>query len=202
VPDEALLASDRRSPGDGLPTITEWKPPKVRGPMTEELFWKLIDTSRRGLEVPDEQRDRLVRLLEQLPEADIVAFDRLLQARMSETYRWDLWAVAYIANGGCSDDGFEYFCAWLVAQGQKYWEAALADPAAAAKRIVPGEPAEFELMLAVAEDAWEARGGEGDFRELAGPVARPEPRGEQWEEDELPRLYPKLAKRFGLPAGA
>jgi hypothetical protein len=45
-----------------------------------------------------------------------------------DAYRWDLWAAAYVINGGASDDGFEYFLGWLMAQGRTRWEATLADP--------------------------------------------------------------------------
>lgn len=31
-----------------------------------------------------------------------------------EAYRRDLWAAAYHANGGCSDDGFIDFRIWLI----------------------------------------------------------------------------------------
>jgi hypothetical protein len=45
-----------------------------------------------------------------------------------DAYRWDLWAAAYVINGGASDDGFEYFLGWLMAQGRTRWEATRADP--------------------------------------------------------------------------
>ena len=39
--------------------------------------------------------------------------------------RDSLWAVAYIVLGGCSDDGFDYFRFWLIAQGRKVFYNAL-----------------------------------------------------------------------------
>jgi hypothetical protein len=47
---------------------------------------------------------------------------------MAESYRWDLWGAAYLINGGCSDDGFDYFRGWLLSQGRAIWQATLADP--------------------------------------------------------------------------
>lgn len=182
--------------GDGLPVPYEWKPSRLRGPMTEQLFWKAIAASRRDLLDPEEQSERLVRVLRQLKEEDIVEFDRLLQARINDAYSWDLWAVAFIAQGGCSDDGFEYFCCWLIAQGQAYFEAALKSPAAAARRIQPGESAELEPLLYVALEAWRERTERDEDDETFAPVERVEPRGEPWEEEDLPRLFPKLVKRF------
>jgi hypothetical protein len=40
----------------------------------------------------------------------------------------DQWGAAYLANGGCSDDGFDYFRGWLIGQGRKVYETVLADP--------------------------------------------------------------------------
>src|SRR5207245_1025185 len=40
----------------------------------------------------------------------------------------DLWSVLYEIDGGCSDDGFIDFRAWLVMQGQDVLETVLAAP--------------------------------------------------------------------------
>ena len=53
---------------------------------------------------------------------------------MNESYRWDLWSAAYLANGGCSGDGFDYFRGWLIGQGRTAYETVLADPDALAVR--------------------------------------------------------------------
>jgi hypothetical protein len=44
---------------------------------------------------------------------------------MAQSYRLDLWGAAYLVNGGCSDDGFDYFRGWLLRQGRATWQAAL-----------------------------------------------------------------------------
>jgi hypothetical protein len=50
-------------------------------------------------------------------------------------------------NGGCSDDGFEYFRAWLLAQGRDTFEKALEDPDTLAALEDPeGELEEFRLF--------------------------------------------------------
>ncbi|MFF5497583.1 DUF4240 domain-containing protein [Streptomyces aquilus] len=36
-------------------------------------------------------------------------------------------------NGGCSDDGFDYFRGWPIAQGREDFERATADPDALAE---------------------------------------------------------------------
>ena len=194
---ESLAESPWTPPRPGERQVKPWKAPKVKGPVTEDVFWKIIDQSRKGVEDGDEQLDHLALLLDQLGEDDLVRWQRLLIEKLALSYRWDLWAVAFIAKGGCSDDGFEYFRAWLIAQGRKYFEDSLADPAKAAKRITPGDEAELEVLLNVASDVYESRTQRADLWERAGVIKRSEPAGEPWEEDNLPKLYPKLVKKYG-----
>src|SRR5215471_8070606 len=97
--------------------------------MDTHLFWKLIQQTKRAShgEIA-QQMEFLTQRLEQLSADDIIAFEQLLIQFMDESYRADLWGAAYLINGGCSDDGFDYFRGWLVAQGRREWEAALAHP--------------------------------------------------------------------------
>jgi hypothetical protein len=181
-------ASESREAGD-------WPAPRLPGPMTEELFWKILEKTRHGAGDSDEQGDRILDTLAQFDESDLVAFDQLLDQRLAACHRWDLWAVAFIAKGGCSDDAFEYFQCWLVSQGRKYFESALANPPAAAKRIAPGDEAEFERLRSLAIEAYEAKTGRNDFLEKAKRVAWTL-EGDPWEEEDLPKLYPRLSRKY------
>ena len=53
-----------------------------------------------------------------MPVAAASAFFR----ELAEAYRHDLWAMGYIVNGGCSDDGFCYFCCWLIGNGSERFD--------------------------------------------------------------------------------
>src|SRR6185436_3466902 len=96
--------------------------------MTTDQFWKLIDTAAEEGSDSSERADILGESLTDLPAGEISGFQQQLWQRLAESYRWDLWAVAYIVNGGCSDDGFDYFRGWLIAQGRAYFEATLREP--------------------------------------------------------------------------
>jgi hypothetical protein len=162
--------------------------------MNEELFWKLIKQSKRGTDDCEEQAVKLTALLTKLEPKEIIAFERLLKKRRNEAYRWDLWAVAYIINGGCSDDGFEYFRGWLIAQGKEYFEASLQNAEHAAKRVQEGDEAECEAILYVAQEAYNDKTGtEMPALKIATPK---KPKGKGWKDDDLEKLYPKLWKRF------
>jgi hypothetical protein len=114
---------------------------------------------------------------------------------MARSYRWDLWAAAYIINGSCSDDGFDYFRGWLIAQGRGSFYAALADPETLVDVLpadgLAGDGVECEDMLSIGSVAYERRTGiELPFR----PGTRAdEPAGEPWDEEEIEMLLPRLS---------
>jgi predicted DNA-binding WGR domain protein len=168
---------------------------EANGVMTKQEFWALIDQSRRATEDIEEQIDRLRNLLGQLTADEILAFDRHFQEALQAAYRWELWAAAYIINGGCSDDGFDYFLGWLIAQGQRYFEASLADPNNAGTKVEPGDYVECEEIWYVAAEAYETLTGKSDFHERAVPVPR-ELQGNESDEAHVNELFPKLARKF------
>ena len=122
-------------------------------------------------------------------------------------YRWDLWAAAYIINGGASDDGFQYFRAWLVSRGQSVFEQALKDPAGL-ETFVPNDSAwlaELEEMLYLPVYALEQKTGEEvplpeplettEGIEIEIEIEVVEPAGEPWDEKTVAKLYPGLARQ-------
>lgn len=99
--------------------------------MNKEQFWKLIEKARG--QVPDTREDSDVAghacaLLARCSAQEITAAQQTLWHLMADSYQNPLWAAAYVVNGGCSDDGFDYFRGWLIAQGCTTFERVLADP--------------------------------------------------------------------------
>jgi len=106
--------------------------------MDPRHFGQLIDHSKAESEGDcDRQADALKALLLEVPATAIMAFDRLFEHYVDQAYRNDLWAAAYIINGGCSDDGFEYFRRWLIGQGEAVYTAALRDPESLLSVVTP-----------------------------------------------------------------
>ncbi|WP_164017452.1 DUF4240 domain-containing protein [Pyxidicoccus trucidator] len=167
--------------------------------MNEQRFWQLIDESRataggaRDMASAQEQAEALEELLMREPPADLLDFERLFSELMARSYDWNLWGAAYVLNGGCSDDGFEYFRAWLIGQGKKVFEAVLADPDSLVDYA--DDEVESEDLLYVAGRAYEEQTGD----ELPSVTVdlSDEPRGEEWEEEELPERFPRLSAKFG-----
>jgi hypothetical protein len=161
--------------------------------MTKDEFWRIMEAARANTETGEADINALERSLEALTADEVAGFDRELQRRRVECYRWDLWAVAYIVNGGCSDDGFDYFRAWLITKGRKYFESALTDPVRAADGAGP-DSCECEDLLYVSATVYkEKTGGNLPTAEVLFPA---NPAGKPWEENELAQLYPALSARF------
>jgi len=164
--------------------------------MLIDQFWTIIESSRRVVE-PERaegnarlQAEELWRQLSRLSPEEIVEFDAHFQDQMDAAYQWDLWGVAYIVAGGCSEDGFADFRSWLISMGRRVFEDAVSS-AESLIRVVdaPGvEDVFFEEFRYVPARAYEALTG-CDFPLLAGerPTA---PAGEKWSEQELANKFP------------
>ena len=183
--------------------------------MDRESFWQIVETARAEVddtvEDADEVADAVVDSLIELSLAEIVGFELELDKLQQESYRWDLWAAAYLINGGCSDDSFDYFRGWLLAQGREVWDAALVDPDSLASVVNPDPTevrAECEDMLDAAATAYEQVTGddEGFWLALdAAAEAQPEvedsdrPKGENFDfddPDEMRERLPLLSALF------
>lgn len=125
-------------------------------------FWKLIADARASVSDPadgDAVASAAATLLATRPPAEIVATQQALWDLLADSYRNPLWGAAYLMNGGCSDDGFDYFRGWLLTQGEETYTAALASPDSLASLPAVVEAAEsgmeFECEAALSI-AWTA----------------------------------------------
>src|SRR5260370_42645139 len=98
------------------------------------MFWDTISQSRQRLSDPWKQHEQLEKMLIALPPKETVDFSIFFRGFHRNAYRWDLWAVAYIIGGGCSNDGFLDFRAWLVGQGEEFYRKCIASPELVAER--------------------------------------------------------------------
>ena len=174
--------------------------------MTEDEFWDHIRATRRA--DPGDHAERLTARLAGLPPEEVLDFVHLWETVCCRAYRRELWGAAYLINGGCSDDGFHYFCEWLILQGRTVYEAAIADPDSLAD-VLDGED-EVECECSAGCDAWFAATGhdpDGDgyaayeramtFRHPKPP--KPPPLAPRWDFDddaEVRRHFPRLAELY------
>ena len=169
---------------------------KDKRKMDEAVFWALLEEARAGAEDAADPIQRLTDQLAGLKAGEISKFNKILHTKVGEAYRHDLWAVAYIIRGGCGDDAFEYFRAWLVLQGKEAFERALANPEAVADLVEKGIDPQAEELLYAPQEAYQDVKGE-DLPESAYPKAA-KLQGMAWKDEDLPSQYPRLCEKYGF----
>jgi hypothetical protein len=151
--------------------------------MDTEGFWQLLDRARTEAgEDGEAVATRAAELLAQRPAAEIIAAHGVLREQMARSYVAQLWAAGYVINGGCSDDGFEYFRGWLIIRGREVFERALIDPDSLAElsevqaAAAAGNDLECELALNITNTA---------YRQVTGEELLP---AEAWHGSRYPDL--------------
>ena len=176
--------------------------------MDHARFWQVIELACRSDPNSAEEWDRrLTEALIQLPANEIIEWNHIFDRLAKSANTTDLWAAAYLINGGASDDGFYYFRCWLIGMGRDIYGKAMADPDSLAdvvssSRDAQGIDAEAEIYAA-AHRAWMQVTGQPD---TAAYPARSETTalvGQDWDfNDErlmrrhLPRLSAVYEGRY------
>lgn len=163
--------------------------------LDEGVFWELLEETRPEAGDADHAQ-RIADALAGFKTSAISKFNKILYTMLGEANRYDLWAVAYIIRGGCGDDAFDYFRAWLVLQGKEAFERALANPETVADLVEKGTAPQAEELLYAAQQAYQDVKGE-DLPKSAYPKPA-KLQGKAWKEEELPKLYPKLSENYGF----
>lgn len=176
--------------------------------MTEKQFWGLLASAKSKSDDWDEQLEWLQGNLAKKSVNDILRFDYHFNQNYYKSYTSDLWASAYIIMGGCSEDSFDYFRAWLLFLGKEPYEEALRNP----ESIIPylegleKDVPEFEDFLSCATMAFEEKTGldQEDYLNLYERLSgdyfeQPEMKFDWDEEDEegLRLKFPLLWELYG-----
>ena len=176
--------------------------------MRTDDFWAVIDraTEQRPAS-PAEVAERAVADLATCDPEEIVAWGRHLDKVLVASGTEDLWAAAYLINGGCTEEGFDNFRGWLVAHGRAAVAGAVRSPDALAGMPAvraaadTGAVFEAEEVLGIAGEAYAKAAG----KPLPVPADRPRTRPEVndlWDfdnEDEMRRRLPRLSELFLEP---
>ena len=170
-------------------------------------FWAVIDraTADRPA-LPDEVAKRAATELATRDREEILAWERHLGKVLAASGTQDLWAAAYLINGGCSEDGFDAFRGWLIAHGREAVARAVTDPDSLAElpevraAARTGAVFEAEEVLAIGAEAYALATGTELPRSESGP-RRPPP-DDLWDfdnEEEMRRRLPALSALFLEP---
>ena len=168
--------------------------------MEWKQFWKILGDAYR--DDGGEHFEALKAVLARMSEDELVAYQTRFDEAMAAAHVIDLWGAAYLINGGCSDDGFHDFRAWLVGRGRHPYEAALKHPDSLAD-ILDGDPVDGFGLDAAAVRGYEERTGMSDFYDRLDREEKdlppPPPEGDDWDfedESEQRRRFPRLAALY------
>lgn len=137
--------------------------------MNPDKFWKLIEKAKKESNGNfDNQVDYIVEKLSKASITNILKFDRLFGEYFAKIHSSTIWAAANIIQNGCSDDGYDYFRAWLIGQGKYIYEVALVNPDDLADIEAIDEVKHYsgELLMYAASYAYEDKTSEDNFDEL------------------------------------
>ncbi|MDW7692812.1 DUF4240 domain-containing protein [Flammeovirgaceae bacterium SG7u.111] len=96
----------------------------------ESKFWEIIDYSKQKFpDNKDLQVDLLIDIIADREDEEIFRFNLYKDWVYYQAYTSDLWAIAYTATCGCSDDSFSDYRSWLITEGKdKYYKILKASP--------------------------------------------------------------------------
>ena len=176
--------------------------------MDEEQFWAIGQTAvDEAGDDEDEYLEVVKRELSKLSLKEMIGFRLRTDKLLYDSYTSEMWCAGYLMNGGCSDDGFEYFRLWVISRGRKVYEAAMANPDNLIDYIDDDAEMdffEFELFWYVALEAFEEAVDaelydyidDENFKTREGNYPNFE---FNWEEDEpesMQKLCPRLFEKF------
>ncbi|WBA40763.1 DUF4240 domain-containing protein [Hymenobacter canadensis] len=175
--------------------------------MDKKEFWQLIESAKKTAQGDQQQQEAaLISHLAQLEPEQIVGFECRLREYLLEADHFNIMAAQKIIDGYVSDDPYLYFRCWLIGQGETVFTNALQNADSLASVMDEGYQ-NFEELLYVATEAFEQRTGKTEEddtfpRNVASAQGLnydfgSETKGEDWTENQLPKMLPKLWKKFG-----
>jgi hypothetical protein len=158
----------------------------------EAQFWQLV---QRAHDAAGGDMDRKCQLLRaeigKLLKSAAIDFAALFDTMMDRAYSHQLWGAAYVIHGGCGDDTFSDFRSSLISRGRVCFERAIANPESLADEEFDDPTWFYEgYQYAVTAGVKAVAGSQPGRRHPDRPS------GEQWREDDLPALFPRLSAKF------
>lgn len=182
----AVETGQRRKPKNKKPDATK---------MDEVLFWEIIEAARKPSDGSSEATvEAITNRLEDFKAAEIKRFQTILLDKLDALNTWDVWALIYLAQGGCSDDSFLNFRWWVILQGQALFNNCIANVETAMHAIPSDGSASNESLHSAADIAHDIRSG-GKSMTLAKRKEKG-PSGKEWDEKNVEAAYPRIAAYY------
>lgn len=201
-----LFGKNEKSEPVTTPKADSLRLEKTAEMLDENLFWKIVDSSVKNSSNQNEQEKYLVSEISKLSPKQIVGFRSRTDKLLYDTYTSEMWCAAYIMNGGCSDDCFEYFRNWVISRGRDVYYIAKENPDTLIFQKDHGDEGmfEFELFWYVALKAFKNTTGkelydyidENNFRTKEGNYPQFEFNWQERNPESRKKLCPNLYAEF------
>lgn len=177
----------------------EKRKPRLKKPLADKIddakFWSIIQQARSNSDGAVELfNEHVADQLQDFKSTEIKRFQNTLDDKIEALNHWSLWALIYISQGGCSEDGFLYFRAWLISQGEAAYDQAMANIYSLLPLVPIDEIVENEGLLYTAFEAYDIRSG-GKEMVLRERKEIP-PKGDEWDESNVEDKYPEIANYY------
>jgi len=181
--------------------------------MDTAFFWKIMDYAFAKAQFDNKLKEQaILDQLTKLTPDQIQQFEIIFQQMNQKASTWNNFAAHTIIEGGSSDDTYYYFRCWLISLGQKNFDETLKDPDYLASLDIPinkkygyGE-AIFEELIPMSDKAYSIVTGKQTedetfpraFAQKKGLFydSNTDIKGKEWTDDDLPKIAPKLYKKF------
>lgn len=174
--------------------------------LDEKVFWDIIDKSLQNTDNQYDQEAFLIAQIGKLTPKEMIGFRLRTDKLLYDTYNSKMWCAGYIMNGGCSDDGFEYFRNWVISRGKTVYDAAKENPDTLISEKENGaeEMFEFESFWYVALEAFKKKTGkdlydyidDNNFKTREGNYPQFEFDWKEEDPESMKKLCPQLFEHF------
>lgn len=172
--------------------------------LDETTFWNIVESSLKNTSNQEDQETYLVKEIEKLTPKQMIGFKLRTDKLLYDTYTSEMWCAGYIMNGGCSDDGFEYFRNWIISRGKDTYYKAKENPDNLISEVIEGEDYyDFEGFWYVALTAFENVTGKelynyigDDFETSEGNYPKFEFNWEEENPESMKAICPKLFEQM------
>jgi hypothetical protein len=172
-----------------------------------DKFWALVDKAVNASNGDDKlKKEFLISELTKLSLEEIKYFEIAFRKVVLDADDYKVMAAQKIIEGFVSDDSYLYFRCWLIGQGKTVYTETLKNPDFLASIVEKGELYDFESLMYVTTEAYSKKTGKEEDESFPRDIAyamgldydsgAPPTKGEDWTEEQLPKLYPKLWTKF------
>jgi hypothetical protein len=169
--------------------------------LDEDLYWTIVEKSLKYTKNQDDQEQFLIKEVGKLTPKEMIGFRLRTDKFLYDTYNSEMWCAGYIMNGGCSDDGFEYFRNWVISRGKKvYYDARLNPDNLVSEVDKNTEMYDFESFWYVALEAFKQKTGKDlydyidndNFHTKEGEYPQFEFNWQEENPESMKKICPKL----------